>query len=44
MAHSEMSHGVQDLPAAVEAAGFSDIRSGDTRVSYLGFIAARVPA
>ena len=42
--HAEMNHTVQDLPPVVEAAGLADMTSGDTRVSFLGFVAARVPA
>ena len=41
--HGEMHHTVQDLPPIVEAAGFADITSGDTRVGFLGFVSARVP-
>ncbi len=44
MIHSDMQHAVQDLPPIIEAAGFADVESGDTRSSFLGFVAARVPA
>jgi ubiquinone/menaquinone biosynthesis C-methylase UbiE len=42
--HQGMAHGVQDLPAAVTAAGFADVQTGDTRFRPLGFVSARVPA
>jgi ubiquinone/menaquinone biosynthesis C-methylase UbiE len=44
MIHSKMDHAVQDLPPVIEAAGFADVKGGDMRFSYLGFVAARVPA
>ena len=41
--HGGMTHGVQDLPQVVAAAGFVQIESGDTRFRPLGFVAASVP-
>jgi len=42
--HHDLSHGVQDLPPVVSAAGFTDVQSGDTRFRTLGFVSARVPS
>jgi len=33
-----MAHGVQDLPRVVEAAGFVDVETGQTRIRPLGFV------
>jgi ubiquinone/menaquinone biosynthesis C-methylase UbiE len=42
--HHDMSHGVQDLPSVVSAAGFTHVQSGDTRFRTLGFVSARAPS
>lgn len=42
--HRQMRSGVQDLPALVEAAGFTGVEAGETRFRPLGFVHGRVPA
>lgn len=42
--HHRAADGVQDLPPVVAAAGFVDVRSGETRFRSLGFVSARVSA
>jgi ubiquinone/menaquinone biosynthesis C-methylase UbiE len=41
--HGGLDQGVQDLPPLVTAAGFDDVRSGDTRFRTVGFLTGRVP-
>ena len=42
--HHDLSHGVQDLPPVVSAAGFTHVQNGDTHFRTLGFVSARVPS
>jgi demethylmenaquinone methyltransferase/2-methoxy-6-polyprenyl-1,4-benzoquinol methylase/phosphoethanolamine N-methyltransferase len=44
MIHGGGRHAVQDLPPVVVAAGFDDVKSGETRFRSLGFVSARAPA
>jgi ubiquinone/menaquinone biosynthesis C-methylase UbiE len=42
--HSHMDYAVEDLSALVAAAGFANIKTGDTRFRPVGFLSARVPS
>ncbi len=41
--HGHMEHDVHDLPKLITAAGFEDVRDGETGFSWLGFAAGRAP-
>ena len=43
LVHHGAADGLEDLPALVQAAGFTDIESGGMRFSSLGYVSARAP-
>jgi ubiquinone/menaquinone biosynthesis C-methylase UbiE len=42
--HVHLERGVEDLASLIEAAGFGDIRNGETRLHSIGYVSARVSA
>ena len=42
--HGTLREGIQDLPALLQEAGFTQVQLGDLRFSMLGFVLGQVPA
>ena len=41
--HARLGRGFDDLPGIVAGAGFADVKSGQTRFDFLGFVSGRAP-